>query len=299
MPHGKEPGSRARTRASLLGKIKQLYTHENHQYITGTQNGGFLVLDKKTKKQRMWPGILDRLHATFYPRDPQDPWERTRQGITARRTVTVLPRKLPGKEDGKSECWSSGADHGDLVHRQMEHWANCVKTFGFDDGTRAFVEEHPSFKRATALDPCVVRIMDKFQEWGWLPVDSERNIWDPVLKFATRIDLVAVELATNKLVFIELKTSGSLEEYGALEDDPCLEPPLQEVACCPESVHQLQLLSGMLMAKKRYKGMVPDAGFVVRSHTKTKKVTRHEPPAWARSALNQRNLYAALKPRRG
>jgi hypothetical protein len=141
--------------------------------------------------------------------------------------------------------------------------------------------------------------MLQFEEWGWVPVDAERNIYDERLRLATRIDLVVVELATKKVIWIELKTSGSVEEYGALSSDRCFLPPLESVHCCPRNVHQLQLLAGMLVARKRYKGMVPDAGYVVRVHTKTKHVDRHPPPVWAKSRRNQDNLYAALVPGRG
>lgn len=292
MGHGKQ----TRTQATMLAKVRQLYTHENHKWIQGMANGGFLVTDQKTGKQRSWPGITTPLQAKFYPHDPQDPWERGRLGITRRRTVTPVAARLPGEETA-SECASNGAKHGDLVHRQMEHWANCVKTFGFDDGTSVFLREHPQHLVSKRLDPCTLRIMAQFEEWGWLPVDSERQLWDPTLHLATRIDFVVVEKSTNKMIFIELKTSGSLEEYGELNSDPYMKAPLGEVRCSPENIHQLQLLTGMLMARKRYKGMVPDDGFVVRAHTKTKKVKRHGLPPWARDAENQRSVYKALKPR--
>lgn len=149
MPNGRQahprpgpaPGpkkSRARTQASMLAKVQTLYTHERHEYIQGTANGGFLVRDKETNKQRMYPGVLDRLSATLYPFDPQDPWKRSKYGITARRSVQALPVHLPGAS-GASQCALSGAQHGDLVHRQMEHWANCVKVFGIEQGTQAFL----------------------------------------------------------------------------------------------------------------------------------------------------------------
>lgn len=158
--------------------------------------------------------------------------------------------------------------------------------------------------------------MAAFQQWGWLPVDAERNIYDERLRLATRIDLIVVELATKRVIWIELKSTGSEEEYGPLSSDPFFLAPLQDVTCCPQNVHQLQLLTGMLVARKRYKvraqrvhgafdntlcykGMVPDAGYVVRVHTKSKQVSRHAPPAWAKSRRNQDNLYAALRPSRG
>jgi len=130
--------------------------------LQGTANGGFFVRDRDTNKQHMYPGILDRLQAALYPFDPQDPWKRSKYGITSRRAVQALPVRLPGAS-GASQCALSGAQHGDLVHRQMEHWANCVKVFGIEQGTQAFLGEHPADKPKKALDPCTRRLMVAFK----------------------------------------------------------------------------------------------------------------------------------------
>lgn len=87
--------------------------------------------------------------------------------------------------------------------------------------------EHPQDKPKKALDPCVRRLMAAFQQWGWLPVDAERNIYDERLRLATRIDLIVVELATKRVIWLELKSTGSEEEYGPLSSDPFFLAPLQ------------------------------------------------------------------------
>lgn len=301
MPKKAEAAPRGeKSQQAMLQRIKTLYTHPRHSRIQAMPGGGFLVTEEEGTRQGMYPGLLDRVQAVFHRSYSLNPWSRSHQQAARERSrsATGVPyfvgaakrraEELSTKDDHE-DCTLHGADHGSAVHQQMELWTKCVKLHGLQEGTRELLRLTQGH-----LDPCTKRLIMRFREWGWVPVDAERCIFDEKWRLGTRVDLFAVEMHTKKLLLLELKTGYEDEPYGPRKSDPPLSAPLHHVRRCPQNIHQLQLLSMMLICRRKYKGLQVQDGYVVRALPKAKDVVRVPLQKWARDRMTQENVYESL-----
>jgi len=164
---------------------------------------GMLMLDGD-KPYRALKGEAAKLLA--HPRVKRVHFNRKKRAFTVgKRTYTGLTRVLadrfpaPLHGEGGSGKWGGGSASGSLCgglspiqHGQL-----------VDGQVRSFV----SRKRRAGLDPCTQRFVRALRRKGWIPIKAQLPIFSERARVATAIDLLCVDLATDKLILVELKVT--------------------------------------------------------------------------------------------
>lgn len=247
---------RQKKREALDKKLQAWLGHARHAR-TFRRGAGFGVI-LKSGREVMWEGVHERLKRAFWPHDVEDPWLRDRQDRIRRSTAPVHVR-MPVA--GTSSCPTNGQKHGSECHKQVEEWTKCVVrcSGNLEKGTELFFRE----RGKQGYDLCTERVIRLCLREHWIPVDSERVIFDEDMKLNTSIDLVVVDYADLRLIMIELKFGYESELWEAHPTDSRLPPPFGKLQKCPHVKSQLQLATMFGIVKRKYK-ISFDAAYVVR-----------------------------------
>ncbi len=140
-----------------------------------------------------------------------------------------------------------GLLRGDLVHRQIETYVNR----GVSEIKKE--EIHPFTKKAIIA----------MREWKWKPIIAELPIYDPILKIATKIDLICLDKDDN-IVLVEWKCG--MDNY-LCQGNTVMDGPLSKsFSNCPLNQALLQLLFTKMIVQKNY-NIIPKKAYVVQIHS--------------------------------
>lgn len=252
-----------------ISKIQHLIDHKRHSDIKLTNRTFRVTIDGKSEP---YTGLTHRLHDLFYPNTEEDPFKRNKEDMKRRRVRGAFLKKV---------CGTSGSQHGSKVHDQIRKF------------TASFIKRKTKIKLPARLDQCTIRILMAFVKEKWIPVISERAIFNEDWGVATAIDLVVYEMKSRSLTLIELKTGYENEVYGELSSDDRMKSPLNTVVNCPLNRHLLQVMAMLLMIRNKY-GMCMDRAKILRSCARSRKVVLIGLPEWFFYESVQRNLDASL-----
>ena len=116
------------------------------------------------------------------------------KGQRRRSTGESTPKKRKSRGfNGRLADSVKGHERGTMVHQQMEHMVKLDH-----DGLSASHEE--------GIHQWPIAFMRFMLERKWVPVASELLVYCPILGLATRIDCIAIEEGTGRLIIIEFKT---------------------------------------------------------------------------------------------
>jgi hypothetical protein len=185
-----------------------------------------------------------------------------------------------------SVCGLSGAEHGKLVHAQVDQYIKALAktpllTFG---------ECFP-----TGADRCALSVVNVIQKKGWIVIGTEFMIFDDACRVATAIDLLVKDPVEGSLIIIDIKTGYTGEEYGATPSDPKFAPPFQKLPNCPRTRHMLQLMGMREMLTHSYK-ISSDEAYILRvMPALNSRANLVKMDGWCRSTVNRTNIYELLK----
>lgn len=286
----------AQQHTPALQKIDRFIRHPRHKQITRHGGSGALKMVNK-KRHPLSRSLHERLQETFYPYTAENP-------IAA----TVIKRffKLPSrpKEEThqlKSDCKTYGKWHGEIVHKQLENFANVVRKnlSKLDKGVDVY-EMFVNTCGGDGPDPCSLRIINALLTQNMLPIHAEVPIWDEVIGVLSAIDLICVSLDNvRETILVEVKTGySSVESYKETAQDREIgqhffcRDPLRKVVNCPFHRASLQLLICGMIAQERY-NITFNKAFIVRICPKTKLVYIDSLPKWA--LQNSSMIYNAMR----
>lgn len=264
-------------------KIEKLVCHERNKYVCKTMAGYHVAFQVTLpgKNGILYSGLTKRLKLCLYPNTEEDPMMKSISGAPARKRKYYRPT---GKT--ASVCGVSGAEHGKLVHGQIDFYFNQLK----QKPGLSLEECFPGGK----YDKCTQNIMAMLSLKKWHIVGTEMPIADDNSRVATAIDILVYDSVKKNLVLLEVKTGYEGEEYGPHPDDDRLCQPFQNIINCPKNRHFLQLMSMKEILFRQYKTVV-DECYIVRVLPKTKcRVTLNKMTGWCFSKVNRDNLYQML-----
>ncbi len=193
--------------------------HDNIRFSGKPGAEGFFIKmggdGKHPPRAKKIRGIHSLLRKVFYP-----DFDRSEHEKCAKKSVAKEKKKqkktnknyktpgnailVPHRSTLASGCsWSMvdlmaqdtrgvGAELGKQVHKQLEIFARCRVTFA---------------REVPRPDPLVTEVIHKIiVEWRLIPLWSEYEIWDEVLKYATSVDMICFNPVKKRLVFFEVKT---------------------------------------------------------------------------------------------
>ncbi len=252
-------------------RIKRLFDSARNKRVRICNRGKWNQYYQVKNKQRhsTYPGLHNFMKSRFYPDTSSRFPDKNRKEQKWRPSTQKRTCKLYGKE------------HGSLVHKQIEYFTQRVR------------KNDSSACKLKYIDPCTIRILNVFEQKGWLPISSEFTIFDESLKVATSIDLLVLDTNNNQLILVELKTNYECESYFPLEQDEPLPAPLGMFKNCPLSRHMLQLAFMKLILEKKY-DVVVDRSFIVLSRSKCKDVKLYDLSGWEKRANLLDTLYTEV-----
>jgi hypothetical protein len=256
-------------------KITALIGNKRNKFISLVGKRAFRVGEKG--HTAVFTGITHKLHDVFYPDTEEDPYKRSKEDIKRRKPL----KHYQPQGTFKRKCKTFGSKHGTKVHQQIQ----------------TFVKQFVKGKKITfrrSLDACTIRILKLLLTKGWIPVASELMVYDEELKIATAIDLIVLEVTTQKMFFIELKTGYENEEYGIHPTDKGMSKPLNKIANCPQNRHQLQLLMTLLIVQRGHK-FKPDGAFILRSCSKQEMAVLIGMAQWTTDPSIHKSILNALE----
>lgn len=196
-----------------------------------------------------YPGIRGRINKGFFPDFVYNESVKTGgegNDSTGLETLYVLKKTTKARPDPKDrqayEKWLKddaaprGEEGGIMVHSQVEAMVN-----GIDLG-KTYQKDHPWFKV----------IKEGLEEVGYVPVIAEYIIYDEFLGYATKIDLIVLDVKRGKFVGLELKTS--YEKNFRVDQGAMIGPPSVLFPNCSfKNQAMLQILLPCLTFHEHYK----------------------------------------------
>lgn len=247
-------------------KILNLFNHHKSQCIEKIPGCGFAVTNPGDTKPIIFHGLHRRLKETiFYMSTEEDEKKREKSEYAS------IERSCP----------TYGRNHGSLVHDQIDA---CVKTLSRKATKDLTLPHNP--------DMCTINILSSMLEEGWFPVLSEFPIWSQNKCMATACDVIAIDLFNDKFVLLEIKTEYENTEYESTEKDMYLPFPFDYIKDCPDTRHQFQLATMVLMLSREYNIDVDEARVIV-GRSKRKGVDIYKLPAWMLSQFFS-DLWSAI-----
>ena len=254
-------------------KVSKLLNHPRNDYIilqkTSEKGVAFCIIDKNGKKY-LYSGLTKKLKRLLYPDLEENPWN-------------MNPKARQGKHykiKYKRGCTTFGAVHGSSVHAEIELF---VKEFGKTQNWNNFMKLVPN------PDPCTCRIIQKCLDSNWYPIFSEFKLFNEDWRTASAIDLLVVDQNKWELILIEIKCGYENEVYTTHSEDKMFKAPFNDIINCPKNRHTMQVLSMILMLKKKY-GITITQSYILRSLPKAKILEVIPLPKWAKGKEIRRNL---------
>lgn len=198
-------------------------------------------------------------------------------------------RGVAEKQQARRPCAMGGANHGSLVHRQVEQMiAMMTHTGAYDE------------RAAAQFDPCVFRLINACLNNDWLPFESEFKLWDADIGIGSAIDLVCIDVRQSHIVLVELKNGYDDQRYALIKTHQCLQRPFQHLPNSPYFRHVFQVLLYRIMLERAY-GVEPDmiATAIVRISSETGDAYVYDMPEWAASRKARDVVYNLLRRQRG
>ena len=129
-----------------------------------------------------------------------------------------------------------GIIKGSEVHEEIQDFIELDKN--------AFTKKHPIIHEFTR------RILLFISARGWIPFISEFKTFDEDLRIATSIDLVCLDVATGKLIFLEFKTGyeGYFDRYTGY-----MRGALNKLTNSPSNQAHIQLITSVLITMKSHR----------------------------------------------
>lgn len=237
----------------LLDMVETLLEHprRNHAFFDPQANrfvvyhptvpGGPAVLPLT------YPGIRERMKKAFFPEFVYDEKAKNSNDATQSclETLYVLKKKTNPRPDPKNrdeyEKWLKedaaprGLEGGTMVHSQVEAMVNGI------DLSITYQKDHPWFKV----------IKEGLKEAGYVPVISEYIIYDEYQGWATKVDLIAIDVKLGEFVGLELKT-GSATNFCANQGEMLGPPSVLLPNCSLKNQAMLQILLPCLTFNEHY-----------------------------------------------
>jgi hypothetical protein len=130
-----------------------------------------------------------------------------------------------------------GAMRGTLVHAHVYHLFNSANE-------AAFLALYPD-----GPHPWALRVLGDMLARGWEPIACEVAVHNAALKLWTKLDLVAVDTRSGRLLVIELKTGYERGAWDLVADGQWRpEAQLRRLACTPKHRAMVQATLGALLA---------------------------------------------------
>lgn len=280
----------------LRALIRRLLDSPRHVMLRRAGSGPFVrfeVLQGET--WRVFSGLRPMMKRRFFPTLSDEeqfayPSKTTTTTAAARqRTLHVAPTRRvqlsgvkppPRAETNAAFCSGYGAEHGALVHRQLQLIVDSLL-----HGYRSPIDSHE------VIDPCVGAIIATIQKYEWLPFAAELGVFDAEHRVATQADLVVYDRLAKAIRVVEL-TFGyeSVDFENALSPDDLFEAPLDFVPNSPAQRKLLQVYMTAEIIRRNY-GIANVQRALVRVRPCDHKVdvyTEKDVPWWSEAAALRR-----------
>jgi hypothetical protein len=165
-----------------------------------------------------------------------------------------------------------GSLRGTVVHEHVHHlWL-------YRANEAAFRALHPD-----GAHPWALRVLQDMLDRQWHPLECEYAVHSAALQLWTKLDLVAVDTATGRLIVIELKTGYAGGRWDAIVDGRWRrESRLRHLPCNPKHRAMVQAMLGALLLARTLElepeEPLPDV-WVAQVNDETGVTWTHVPPA--------------------
>lgn len=206
-------------------------------------------------------------------------------------------------------CSGWGIEHGKRVHEEVERMVLSYAEHGTVEPGITSMRREP--------DLCSLRFMKFMIDNNWRPLTCEYKMYHPLLGVATAADVVALDVVTLNIVFIELKTGGTSENFRSVrytknestgemrkrrmraELDTVNDTPFNRavVQCLVmmmmmQSNAEIMIANGVPITQETYP--IPDEFYVVHVPSGREKPVRHEMPSWIYKKENRQLVFDGL-----
>ncbi len=254
-------------------ELRMLLKHSRHQRIKFVQRGGYktFVVDQNI----IMDGLTRRLKGSFWKSSTTP---KVKQGDTKTK-VTV----------NTGGCYHGGISrrHGQRAHSDFARIVKCM--------TSQTTQRKGGSHTVGKVDACAFRMFMTLIRKRIVPVICEMAVFDEYLRIATAIDCIAYDLDSKRVIAIEIKTGSITQrDYSAHRAGKTLLTPLHDAPDSPLNRAWIQLLTTLLMVKRRYGVNIHD-GLVVRPLGQTGRVQTYKIPKWMKIPGYQHTIYKTLK----
>jgi len=129
-----------------------------------------------------------------------------------------------------------GRIKGEEVHEELQDFIELDK--------KTFLKKHPVIHEFTK------RILLFIRQQNWIPFISEFMVFDEDIRVGTAIDLVCLDIATGKVIFLEFKTGyeGYFDRYTSY-----MRKSLSKLTNSPSNQAHIQLITSVLITMKSHR----------------------------------------------